>query len=370
MKSLAVVACMLTGLTMSLWAADTRRAADSAPWSGQSAAAYLEGRLKWWMTWPPAARDHETFCVSCHTVVPYSMARPALRAALAEPSASELDHRLLDNVAKRVRMWNEEEPFYPGAKAGESRGTESVLNALILADYDALTGKLSADARLAFDRMWSQQLAEGEGKGAWPWFQFHYAPWEGDSQFYGATLAAIAVGTAPGNYRSAPEIQDSLALLREYLARQRAAQTPIDRVMLLWASTKLPGLLTRNQQKTIVEEALSRQRADGGFSLTSLVGKWQRKDGTPLETRSDGYATGVVAFVLQQAGVARRQPTLRRSLEWLEHNQDRTDGRWLAWSLNKQRDPVSDIGRFMSDAATAFAVMALDPRSEASHGHF
>jgi squalene-hopene/tetraprenyl-beta-curcumene cyclase len=261
-------------------------------------------------------------------------------------------------------MWKEVEPFYPDEtrgvpKTAESRGTESILNALILAAYDVPAGSLSPDTRLALDNMWAQQLKTGEAKGAWSWLQFHNSPWEGDSQYYGATLAAIAAGTAPGNYRSAPEIQGGMELLREYLVRERDSQILIDRVILLWASTKVPGLLTREQQKSIIDEALSKQQADGGFSLSSFVGSWKRRDNTPLETRSDGYATGVVTFALQQAGVPRNEPQMKRGLAWLMRNQDKTEGRWLAYSLNKQRDLSSDVGRFMSDAATAYAVLAL-----------
>jgi len=305
-RGVVLAACLVAGLF----------AEDRPASSGKAAAAYLDGRLAWWMGWPSAARDHETFCVSCHTVLPYALARPSLRAALAEPGVSPLERKLLDNVVKRVRMWNEVQPFYPSkaadaAKTAESRGTESILNALILANYDSPTGRLSSDAQLALANMWTQQLKAGETKGAWPWLQFHNAPWEGDSQYYGTTLAAIAVGLAPGEYRSAPQIQDGMKLLRAYLQTERDRQTLMDRVILLWASTKVPGLLTGAQQKSIVEEALSKQQTDGGFSLSAFAGGWKRRDKTPLETRSDGYATGVVAYVLQQADVPHDRPELK-----------------------------------------------------------
>src|SRR5437763_11336962 len=327
----ALGACLLAGITLVCWRAETSSAGPSDPmsiathtgqpetrtaalWDHKAAAAYLDQRAGWWMEWPKAVRDHETFCVSCHTAVPYAISRPALRKSLAEEAPSANERRLLENVTKRVRLWKEVAPFYSDADRGayktvESRGTESVLNALILSSNDAPHGQLSNDTRMALENMWAEQQTTGNKKGAWSWLRFANEPWEADdSDYYGAALAAIAAGTAPGNYLARPEIQNNLKMVREYLTRDFAAQPAINRVALLWASAKLPGLLAPQQQKAIITEVLGKQQADAGWSLSSLVVGWKRNDGTPQEAMSDGYSTGLIAFVLQQVGIPRENP--------------------------------------------------------------
>lgn len=365
----SVVAGTVTVLGLSAVLATGSRvaAADPGGWNPKTAAAYLDQRSTWWATWPNAQRDHETFCISCHTALPYAIARPALRRSLGETAPSAAEAALIANVAKRVTMWKEVEPFYPDQtrglpKTSESRGTESILNAVILASRDARGGALSDDTRRAFDNMWALQFRNGDHTGGWAWLNFHYEPWEAEgSAYYGAALAAVAAGTAPGGYAATPEIQDRLKLLRDYLVRGDAKQSLFNRATLLWASatwaSRPGGLLTSDQQGAIVDALLAAQNDEGAWSLASL-GSWKRVDATALDTRSDGYATGLVTYALQAAGDQRAASGVRRALAWLARNQDQT-GAWLASSLNKQRDPATDAGRFMSDAATAYAVLAL-----------
>jgi squalene-hopene/tetraprenyl-beta-curcumene cyclase len=380
----ALATCLAAGLIAVCWHTEVRAADSNDPesaatrvgqpgtivassWDQKAAAAYLDQRAGWWMEWPRAARDHETFCVSCHTAVPYALSRPALREAIGESAPSPNERRLLDNVTKRVRLWKEVAPFYSDADRGvyktvESRGTESVLNALILASHDAQSGQLSDDTRAALENMWAEQQTTGDRKGAWLWLRFANEPWEADdSDYYGATLAAVAVGTAPGNYRARPEIQNNLKMLRDYLSRKCAAQTTINRVALLWASAKVPGLLDPERQKGIITEVLGKQQADGGWSLSSLAGGWKRNDGTPQEVKSDGYATGLITFALQQAGLPGENAQRKLALAWLASNQKKTEGFWLAYSLNKnvEHHMSPSTALFMNDAATAYAVLAL-----------
>ena len=358
----AVVASL--GIAAGVFAAERPTARRArADFDARGAASYLDARITWWRGWPTARRDHGTSCVSCHTALPFALARPALRNALGETQASEGERKVLDDVVMRVRMWREVEPFYPDQtnglpKSSESRGTESVLNALILSRRDAAGGTLSDDTRQAFANMWALQFRSGDLKGAWAWLNFKLEPWESTgSAFFGATLAAIAVGDAPGGYAADSAIRARVDALRAFLQRNADTTHLFNRAMALWASGELSGVLTTAQRQSIVDALFAAQRADGGWAMASL-GPWKRRDATPLDSASDGYATALAAIALQRAGVSRDETHVHGGITWLIQHQTATGG-WSAASVNKSRDPASDVGKFMADAATAYAIIAL-----------
>jgi hypothetical protein len=356
------------GAGVVLWATTVRAAPriPAAGWSPQSAVAYLDGREVWWQQWPRAQKDHGTVCISCHTQVPYALVRPTLRRDQGEAALSAPERAMMTSVEERVNHWAEMAPFYTDAKNGpgktvEAHATEAVLNATMLASYDAAHGHLRPVTRTAFDHAWELQRQSGDLAGAWIWQNFHLGPWEGEESGYqGVALLMVETLHAPDGFASEPETRRHLDLMRAYLRREYAAQPVMNRLYVLWASAKEPGLLTATERNALLAAVRDAQEADGGWR-TAAIDERERKDDSPEPAESDGYATGLAVLAMEESGTPPHDATLRGGLAWLAAHQLK-DGSWSAESINKQRDPDSDAAPFMRDAATAYAVLALERR--------
>jgi hypothetical protein len=331
-------------------------------WDPSLAARYLDGRAGSWLRWPSATREHGTLCASCHTTLPYALARGELRQLLGERELAGPERRLLASVQQRVALWDAQQllPWYKRQKEG-SRGTEAVLSAVILARADAGSGTLTPATRSALEHMWATQYTAGAASGSWPWVMFNNEPWEApDSAYYGTTLAALAVELTPSSYRQEPQVAAGSAQLADYLRRKYARQSLANRLNLLWASGRWPALMESQARQQLLAELAAAQRSDGGWSLATQLPSWKRRDGSAVPAESDGYATGFICFVLQEAGAQPSDPPVARGLAWLAAHQSRWNGRWHTLSPNRPNGWLPAEGdHFMDDAATAFASLAL-----------
>jgi hypothetical protein len=290
------------------------------------------------------------------------MVRPALPGdtALTPP-----EQTMLASVEKRVTQWSDMTPFYLDSKYGagktaESHATEAVLNAVILASYDRAQSQIRSVTRAAFDHAWDLQESTGPLAGAWKWQDFRLGPWESsESGYQGAALLYLEAANLPG-YAQEPATRPHLAALRDYLRRNYAGQPLLNQIYILWASAKDPALLNSTERQSLLAALRAQRQSDGGFRLASLDPR-VRVDHTTQVSASDGYATGLVSLALEANITPRRDPTLAGALDWLANHQQ-PDGSWTAASLNKQRDPASDPALFMTDAATAYAALALEHR--------
>ncbi|MFN4259403.1 MAG: prenyltransferase/squalene oxidase repeat-containing protein [Gemmataceae bacterium] len=278
-------------------------------------------------------------CGACHTNYPYLMARPLLNEV-----APVKDDMVRNFFEERIANWDTLKPRWD---------TEVVATAVTLAFHDAqTTGKLHPLTRQALDRMWTVQQANG----CWNWLKCDWPPMEHDD-YFGAVYAAVGLSVAPDQYTQGQSAQAGMKKLRQYL-QDTPAPDLHHKTWLLWASLRLDGLMTKEQQENTIKELRKLQRADGGWSLPAL-GTYQRRNGTPNDANapSDGYATGLTIYVLRQAGVPANDPAIQRGLNWLKTHQ-RASGRWFTRSLN------TDRYHFITNAGTAFAVMALKSCAE------
>lgn len=300
--------------------------------SAVKAAEYLDGVGVGW------TRDRK--CITCHTNMPYLTARPLLPG---EDGWKEVRKFLEDDVMS----WS---------NGGKPRGEAYVVaTAFALAFNDAQkTGKLHDATRAALDRMWQGQKKSGE----WNWLKCDWPPLEHDD-YYGATLAALAAGIAPDGYATTDKAKAGIEKLRAYFKKTPSPDLH-HAAMLLWASTKIDGLMTAAEQQKIIATLKEKQHKDGGWCLPSL-GNYHRRDEpkTPNDPNaaSDGYGTGFVTYVLLRANVKPTDPAIMNAVKWLKANQ-RESGRWFTRSLN------NDKAHYITNAGTAFCVLALNEAGE------
>ena len=383
------IAFALTVFAASVAAQEARPSdVSSSSWDPAAAAAYLDARMDLWFANGTKLKtgDSQTACVSCHAGLAYALSRPVLRRVMHADAPATQEAKLIDDTTRRVETYSTHQVLYDfnERRQIESRGTEAVLNAVILTSADAARNlrEPGAATKKALARLWETQRADGR----WDWLEFGLEPWETtEAAYHGATFAAFAVGTSPAQHDAIASA--GIERLRTYLSTNYQAQHLYNRTWALLASTRLKRVVSDPQRDALIEELVRAQRADGGWSLESMGGwKWSKtappvKSPGDLETsllkQSDGYATGLVVYTLAQAGGGRSQAAIRQGRRWLETNQraipvtDVPGRAWQAHSLNYDREHGGEKGEpwrrlFMSDTATAFAILALSDGEQGS----
>lgn len=310
-------------------------------------------------------------CTACHTMLPYLMARPAL-AAVSQPSGEV--RQFFEEIVAGER---EAMPNY-GCHDIDGAVAIGVAAALSLNDRGT-TGKLHPRTRQALDRLWKLQRTDG----GWEW-PFRDTPPLKVSEHYGVTLAAIAVGMAPDDYAETPAASAGLDGIRSFL-RKTPAITLHEQAMTLWAAVYVTDLLPADSREDIASRLMAGQRPDGGWALANLVDNtadpalkgsdramqitsapgygteflaYVGRDGVYKSALvSDGYATGLVLYVVRQAGLPATDARMQRGVAWLKSHQ-RASGRWFtpsqAWHTK----------HLISNAGTGYSVLALQACGE------
>jgi squalene-hopene/tetraprenyl-beta-curcumene cyclase len=324
---------------------------------------YMDDRMRDWLN---VGRTHSGQCLSCHTSVPYAMARPAFG------QTEELEN-VRKIVEERVKIYKNEgidspnlKPWYDYPK--ESFSTESVANSITLIYMDKGEGlgqeKLSKEAKASLDWAFEMQIKEGPKKGGFLWLDmFNLKPFEAKGgEMWGASMLAVAIGESPGNYKNNPMIQDNLKMLKEYLGREFNNHTLHEQLMVVWADHELGGgILTEAQIKQTIKKTLSNHK-EGGWSIHKLLG-------VAGESTPDGYATGMVTNILLKKGL-KEEVKVQNAVKWIRTSQNIVStgvlpngspscGSWFGMSPNS-----GEASTFFTDISTSYSMLTLKTASK------
>lgn len=290
-------------------------------------------------------------CISCHTNGSYLMIRPSLTSQAGRPP------ELI-----RTFFLEELDSFEEMPIASLRQGIQPTQLAYLaagLASWDRhIKTHRTEETERALRLMFRAQSEDGSfgNDDCWP-------PLE-SSSYHSATVAAIAVASAPGwleKNRHSTEFEPAIEKLEYYLKHTRPPHA-YARVLLWWADHYWPGLATAEFHEGTAALVRHLQREDGGWSLRSFANpdSWGngsraeklRSESTFETPSSDGHMTGLICMVQRLRGTPSTDPTLNRGLIWLKKNQ-RVSGRWWTRSLN------TDRYHFITYSSTCYALAAL-----------
>lgn len=320
---------------------EPKRAAVSA----ELAARYLENGSQAW--------NGERKCVSCHTNGTYMVIRPSLSRSLGEPNEDTRQFFLKSLTDLKTEK--------PERLRQSTRPAQVIYIAAGLAEWDAhLTKKRTPETDEALRLMFEIQNENGTwgSLDCWP-------PFESDA-YHEATVAAMAAATAPGwlndvQQKGDETLKRGLDRLVSYL-KTEVPKHDYSRTLLLWASARLPGIVTAAQKRELTDMLVRHQKPDGGWSIRSFAapdawGSGNRAEKLKAEPEfsdppSDGHMTGLAIIVLRENGVPTTDERIQKGIQWLKSNQQES-GRWWTRSLN------TDSWHFITYSGTAYPLLAL-----------
>ena len=287
-------------------------------------------------------------CVSCHTNGTFMQLAPTLGPMFKEQVEQHRKFVVLESSKfKRAPA--------TAIKSGR-KPTQLAYVANGLAAYDEVQGKLSAETKETLDLMLTVQSEDGSYSNldCWPPFE--------SSSYHGATVAAMALVTAPGYLSQVSEAQQKqIDVLQNYLQKTKPPHD-YGRLLLLQVGIKWKGLISDELQQETIAMILKHQQKDGGWAMRTFAtpetwGGGSRKDKLNAEPNkdapaSDGHQTGLAIMLLRESGTPADHPAIQAGIKWIKSNQ-RESGRWWTRSLN------TDGPHFITYSGTFYPLRAL-----------
>ena len=295
-------------------------------------------------------------CLSCHTVLSYVIGQNAKPSReLGEESSA-----IVDYIGDRLENWTERRPWYP-SKASESDSTELIISAFARSQFEK-SGAIAVSSQTMQSIRLMTKFQEEDG--SLPWLNYSLQPLESaDAKSFGAALAAVTFSTLDVNQRQ--EFSVEIENLKKYLRKEwsKPETADVNRLNVVWASSKLKGILSDSEIQETLTHSYSGQLANGGIPIES-VSAWtanHRPSISPAQANS--YATSYLLYVTQMAGMEKNDHIAAKfqlGTHWLQTNQ-LEDGSWQGVSLNSNR---AFNNRLASDLATGFGLAVLSHRVE------